>query len=271
MKLRVNYKDEVVDVECSNINTDDNKLNIVFNKDLEDHFQFFINYLIANCILYDTNYSNYFKTIVTDASLFNLAITVNNPVKSSNKNNSLLKAIKDHQAKIDILEDCISKLQKEYDATTSTLKHYNIKTSNFEFVEELNQIRKDMLEYEQNKLLESIKLIQIKLDKTKASAPNVKDLKIAFHVSELIDEAMCEKLLYLREYLMNKIRLTPNECKQLKVLKKLSEYMQKVDANELKNVYSELFTEQCENAAKYVESHKDMELKLEEILKEFYR
>lgn len=270
MKLRVNYKDEIIDITYTNLYIDNSELHIVFNKDLEAHFQFFINYLIVNCIKYDTIYNSQSKTIITNSNHFRFTIAIMNPIKSSDVDNSLLEAIRNYKSKLDMLKDSLAKLQKEYDANCSAIKNCNIKLSKFEFVEKLNSIRKDLLNYEQNKLLESIKLIQSELDETRASIPNVKDLKIAFHVSELLDEETCKELLYLREHLMNRARLTRDECNQLKTLKKLSEYMYKVDANELKNVYSKLSSEQCENAAKYVESHKNMKLKLEEILREFY-
>lgn len=219
MKLRINYKDKIVDVICSNMYAEDNKLHVVFNNDLEDHFQFFINYLIANYIQYDTTYTSQSKTIITDTNLFSLAISVINPIRSSNTNNSLLEAIRDYKSKLDILKDSLVKLQKEYDYTISIINEYDAETSKFEFIGKLKQIRKDILKYELSKLLESIKLIQVELDNTRASVPNVKDLKIAFHVSEILNEELCEKALYLCEYLMNKPKLTKEEHNWLKSLK----------------------------------------------------
>lgn len=271
MKLKVNYKDQIVDIECSNVYTNDNDLHIVFNKDLEAHFQFFINYLIAIQVRYDTSYNSQSKTIITNSNRFNFAITVINPVKSSDYNNSLLKAIRDRQSKLDILEDSLSKLQKEYTVNCSTVKPYNIEKSSFKFIKELNQIRKDMVEYEQSKLLESIKLIQSELDETRASVPNVKDLKIAFHVSEMLNEELCEKALYLREYLMNKQKLTKEEYNWLEALKKLSEYAYEEDINEVKKMLLVMTSEYFKNAAKYVENEKNIKLQIEENLREFYR
>lgn len=271
MKLRVNYKDKVVDVIYSNIYTEDNKLHVVFNNDLEDHFQFFINYLIANCIKYKTIYNNQFKTIITDANLFTLAISVINPIKSSDINDSLLEAIRDYKSKLDILKDSLVKLQKEYDYTISIINEYDTETSKFEFIGKLKQIRKDILKYELSKLLESIKLIQVELDNTRASVPNVKDLKIAFHVSEMLNEELCKKALYLREYLMNKQKLTKEEHNWLKSLKKLSEYAYEEDINEVKKMLLVMTSEYFKNAAKYVENEKNIKLQIEENLREFYR
>lgn len=270
MKLDINYKHVYTTITCIELYAKDNILNIVFNNDLKDEFNFFIKYLEANRIEYEIKYDTDINTIIVDLNLFSLSITVKYPVRSSGLNNSFFKAILDHKHKIDYLEDIINEYDKEYKALNAKLKNCDNKKE-FELTEKLNEINIKRYEDNMYNILKAIKLTQKELDNTIASVPNVKDLKIAFHMSEMLDEELCEKALYLREYLMNKQKLTKEECNWLEALKKLSKYAYEEDINEVKKMLLVMTSEYFKNAAKYVENEKNVQLKIEENLREFYR
>lgn len=270
MKLDVNYKDIDTTIICIELYAKANILNIVFNNDLKDDFNFFIKYLEANRIEYETKYDININVIIIDLNLFSLGISVKYPVNSSNTRDNFFKAVLDHKRKIEYLENSINEYDKEYKALNAKLKICDDKKES-ELSEKLNEINIKRYEDNMYNILKAIKLIQKELDATIASVPNVKDLKMMFHVSEMLSEELCEKALYLREYLMNKQKLTKDEYNWLEALKKLSKYAYEEDINEVKKMLLVMSSEYFKNAAKYVENEKNIELKIEENLREFYR
>ena len=169
-----------------------------------------------------------------------------------------------------VVFDSIDEYNKEYERLIAKLKNCDSKKES-ELDKKLNEINIKQHECNRRNILASVELIQKELDEIKALVPNVKDLKIAFHVSEMLNEELCEKALYLREYLMNKQKLTKEEHNWLKSLKKLSEYAYEEDINEVKKMLLVMTSEYFKNATKYVENEKNIKLQIEENLREFYR
>lgn len=270
MNININYKDVITIIKCTELYAKGDILDVVFDNDYKNELDFFIKYLEANRIKYKSDFNTSFTVIVIDLNLFSLGISVKYPVNSSNTRDNFFKVVLDHKCKIKYLEDSIDEYNKEYERLIAKLKNCDNKKES-ELDKKLNEINIKQHECNMRNVLASVKLIQKELDDTKASVPNVKDLKIAFHVSEMLNEELCEKALYLREYLTNKQKLTKEEHNWLKSLKKLSEYAYEEDVNEVKKMLLVMTSEYFKNAAKYVESEKNIELKIEENLREFYR
>ena len=270
MNININYKDIITIIKCTELYAKGDILDVVFDNDYKNELDFFIKYLEANRIEYKSDFNTSFTVIVIDLNLFSLGISVKYPVNSSNTRDNFFKAVLDYKCKIKYLEDSIDEYNKEYERLIAKLKNCDNKKES-ELDRKLNEINIKQYECNMRNVLASVELIQKELDEIKALVPNVKDLKIAFHVSEILNEELCEKALYLREYLMNKPKLTKEECNWLKSLKKLSEYAYEEDINEVKKMLLVMTSEYFKNAAKYVESDKNVQLQIEENLKEFYR
>lgn len=270
MNININYKDIITTIKCTELYAKGDILDVVFDNDYKNELDFFIKYLEANRIKYKSDFNTSFTVIVIDLNSFDLDISVKYPVNSSNTRDNFFKAVLDHKCKIKYLEDSIDEYNKEYERLIAKLKNCDNKKES-ELDRKLNEINIKQHECNMRNILASVELIQEELDDIKASVPNVKDLKIAFHVSEILNEELCEKAFYLREYLMNKPKLTKEEHNWLESLKKLSEYAYEEDVNEVKKMLLVMTSEYFKNAAKYVENEKNIELKIEENLRDFYR
>ena len=270
MNISINYKDIITTIKCTELYAKGDILDVVFDNDYKNELDFFIKYLEANRIEYKSDFNTSFTVIVIDLNLFSLGISVKYPVNSSNTRDNFLKAVLNHKHKIKYLEDSIDKYNKEYERLIAKLKNCNDEKKS-ELAQRLNKINIKQHECNMRNILASVKLVQKELDEIKALVPNVKDLKIAFHLSEMLNEEMCRKVLYLQEYLINKQKLTKDERKWLESLKKLSKYAYEEDVNEVKKMLLIMTSEYFKNAAKYVENDKNVQLKIEEDLREFYR
>ena len=271
MNISINYKDIITTITCIELYAKDNILNVCFDDNCKNEYDFFINYLEVNRVEYEIEFNTTsFIAIIIDLNLFALGISIKYPVKSSNICDNFLKAVLNHKHKIKYLEDSIDEYNKEYERLIAKLKNCDNEKKS-ELAQRLNKINIKQHECNMRNILASVELIQKELDEIKALVSNVKDLKIAFHLSEMLNEEMCRKVLYLQEYLMNKQKLTKDERKWLESLKKLSKYAYEEDVNEVKKILLVMTSEYFKNAAKYVENDKNVQLKIEEDLREFYR
>lgn len=276
--LNVIYKDITVNINHSTINIYEDYIQIFFVRTQDNDCKFFCQWLDANRIDYEKKERDSYTIIKADTNIFNLDIAVKSPIKSLEVYNNFYDAICKHKQNIADAEAIVAKYEEyaakyeEYAAekndgisNISSRKHFD------EYYKSFDNTLLEILEYTRCKYLEIVALTKEYLDVSRGTLPVVDELKIVYHVSELFSKDDYRKLLYIREYLNNKSKLSKQEKQYLEMLWNLNDYEYPEVVKEVEAIGREKFNEYYDKALKFVEKDEDLKENIEEKLNKFYQ
>lgn len=268
--LNVNYKDKTVAINYHSIIIDECTY-IAFLRAQDNDCKFLCQYLEANRITYEKKEREAYTEIKADTNLFDLDIAIKHPVKSSEIDNNLYKAICHCEDDIIQAREVIAKFE---DLSAKILDNINAIKSRLnvsEYDDSINNVHIEILEFTRCKQLEIVVLTKEQLNVSRGTLPVVDELKIAYHVSELFSKDDYRKLLYIQEHLNNKSKLSKQEEQYLDMLWNLNDYEYPEVVKEVEAIGQKKFNEYYDKALKFVKKDEDLKENIEEKLNKFYQ
>lgn len=254
MKLHVIYKGQTVDISYDLLYINTDEVNIRFYNSNGQSCKFLTQYLEANRLDYILKDREDYKDIVTLPDIFALTLstkgTYRSPVVKDNLYDAIIKCSND----IKLAHNAIRGFKynvKEIDAKLADMRN---DLSKSEYARSIDNITKEILEFERCKRLEVLVLAEEHLDVLRETIPTVETLEVAYEVSALFKLEDFAKLLYIYEYLEKQSKLSKKYQKVYEVLDKLEKYMYPEYVKEVEALGQNLFAELQEKAAKWAEN-----------------
>ena len=253
MKLHVIYKGQTVDISYDLLYINTDEVNIRFYNSNGQSCKFLTQYLEANRLDYILKDREDYKDIVTLPDIFALTLstkgTYRSPVVKDNLYDAIIKCSND----IKLAHNTIRGFKynvKEIDAKLADMRN---DLSKSEYARSIDNITKEILEFERCKRLEVLVLAEEHLDVLRETIPTVETLEVAYEVSTLFKLEDFAKLLYIYEYLEKQSKLSKKYQKVYDTLDKLEKYMYPEYVKEVEALGQNLFAELQEKAAKWAE------------------
>lgn len=253
MKLHVIYKGQTVDISYDLLYINTDEVNIRFYNSNGQSCKFLTQYLEANRLDYILKDREDYKDIVTLPDIFALTLstkgTYRSPVVKDNLYDAIIKCSND----IKLAHNAIRGFKynvKEIDAKLADMRN---DLSKSEYARSIDNITKEILEFERCKRLEVLVLAEEHLDVLRETIPTVETLEVAYEVSTLFKLEDFAKLLYIYEYLEKQSKLSKKYQKVYDTLDKLDKYMYPEYVKEVEALGQNLFAELQEKAAKWAE------------------
>lgn len=253
MKLHVIYKGQTVDISYDLLYINTDEVNIRFYNSNGQSCKFLTQYLEANRLDYILKDREDYKDIVTLPDIFALTLstkgTYRSPVVKDNLYDAIIKCSND----IKLAHNAIRGFKynvKEIDAKLADMQD---DLSKSEYARSIDNITKEILEFERCKRLEVLVLAEEHLDVLRETIPTVETLEVAYEVSTLFKLEDFAKLLYIYEYLEKQSKLSKKYQKVYDTLDKLEKYMYPEYVKEVEALGQNLFAELQEKAAKWAE------------------
>ena len=254
MKLHVIYKGQTVDISYDLLYINTDEVNIRFYNSNGQSCKFLTQYLEANRLDYILKDREDYKDIVTLPDIFALTLstkgTYRSPVVKDNLYDAIIKCSND----IKLAHNAIRGFKynvKEIDAKLADMRN---DLSKSEYARSIDNITKEILEFERCKRLEVLVLAEEHLDVLRETIPTVETLEVAYEVSTLFKLEDFAKLLYIYEYLEKQSKLSKKYQKVYDTLDKLEKYMYPEYVKEVEALGQNLFAELQEKAAKWAEN-----------------
>lgn len=253
MKLHVIYKGQTVDISYDLLYINTDEVNIRFYNSNGQSCKFLTQYLEANRLDYILKDREDYKDIVTLPDIFALTLstkgTYRSPVVKDNLYDAIIKCSND----IKLAHNAIRGFKynvKEIDAKLADMRN---DLSKSEYARSIDNITKEILEFERCKRLEVLVLAEEHLDVLRETIPTVETLEVAYEVSTLFKLEDFAKLLYIYRYLEDQSKLSKKYQKVYDTLDKLDKYMYPEYVKEVEALGQNLFAELQEKAAKWAE------------------
>lgn len=269
--LNVIYKDTTVNINYFSINADADYIQIYFINIQDNDCKFFCQWLDANRIDYEKKERESYTIIKVDTNIFNLNIAVKFPIKSSEIYNNFYDTIYKHERGITNAEAIIAKYEEYAADKANEISNISSRKRSDEYYKSFDNTLLEILEYTRCKYLEIVALTKEHLDVSRGTLPVVDELKIAYHVSELFSKDDFKKLLYIREYLNIKSKLSKQEKQYLEMLWNLNDYEYPEVVKEVEAIGRKKFNEYYDKALKFVETDEDLKENIEKKLNEIYQ
>lgn len=269
--LNLIYKDTTVNINHSTINIYEDYIQFFFIKTQDNNCKFFCQWLDANRIEYEKKERDSYTIIKVDTNIFNLDIAVKSPIKSSEVYNNFYDVIRKHKQNIANAEAIITKYEEYAADKTNKISNINLRKYSDEYYKSFDNTLLEILEYTRCKYLEIVALTKEHLDVSRGTLPVVDELKVAYHMSELLSKDDYRKLLYIQEYLNNKSKLSKQEEQYLKMLLNLNDYEYPEVVKEVEAIGRKKFNAYYDKALKFVEKDENLKENIEEKLNKFYQ
>lgn len=258
MKLHVIYKGQTVDISYDLLYINTDEVNIRFYNSNGQSCKFLTQYLEANRLDYILKDREDYKDIVTLPDIFALTLstkgTYRSPVVKDNLYDAIIKCSND----IKLAHNAIRGFKynvKEIDAKLADMRN---DLSKSEYARSIDNITKEILEFERCKRLEVLVLAEEHLDVLRETIPTVETLEVAYEVSTLFKLEDFAKLLYIYEYLEKQSKLSKKYQKVYDTLDKLEKYMYPEYVKEVEALGQNLLAELQEKAAKWAENESNI-------------
>ena len=269
MKLHVIYKGQTVDISYDLLYINTDEVNIRFYNSNGQSCKFLTQYLEANRLDYILKDREDYKDIVTLPDIFALTLstkgTYRSPVVKDNLYDAIIKCSND----IKLAHNAIRGFKynvKEIDAKLADMRN---DLSKSEYARSIDNITKEILEFERCKRLEVLVLAEEHLDVLRETIPTVETLEVAYEVSTLFKLEDFAKLLYIYEYLEKQSKLSKKYQKVYDTLDKLEKYMYPEYVKEVEALGQNLFAELQEKAAKWAENEPNISEWIREKCRQF--
>ena len=269
MKLHVIYKGQTVDISYDLLYINTDEVNIRFYNSNGQSCKFLTQYLEANRLDYILKDREDYKDIVTLPDIFALTLstkgTYRSPVVKDNLYDAIIKCSND----IKLAHNAIRGFKynvKEIDAKLADMRN---DLSKSEYARSIDNITKEILEFERCKRLEVLVLAEEHLDVLRETIPTVETLEVAYEVSTLFKLEDFAKLLYIYEYLEKQSKLSKKYQKAYDTLDKLEKYMYPEYVKEVEALGQNLFAELQEKAAKWAEGEPNISEWIREKCRQF--
>ena len=253
MKLHVIYKGQTVDISYDLLYINTDEVNIRFYNSNGQSCKFLTQYLEANRLDYILKDREDYKDIVTLPDIFALTLSTKGTYRSPVVKDNLYDAIIKCRNDIKLAHNAIRGFKynvKEIDAKLADMRN---DLSKSEYARSIDNITKEILEFERCKRLEVLVLAEEHLDVLRETIPTVETLEVAYEVSTLFKLEDFAKLLYIYEYLEKQSKLSKKYQKVYDTLDKLDKYMYPEYVKEVEALGQNLFAELQEKAAKWAE------------------
>lgn len=253
MKLHVIYKGQTVDISYDLLYINTDEVNIRFYNSNGQSCKFLTQYLEANRLDYILKDREDYKDIVTLPDIFALTLSTKGTYRSPVVKDNLYDAIIKRSNDIKLAHNAIREFKynvKEIDAKLADMRN---DLSKSEYARSIDNITKEILEFERCKRLEVLVLAEEHLDVLRETIPTVETLEVAYEVSTLFKLEDFAKLLYIYEYLEDQSKLSKKYQKVYDTLDKLEKYMYPEYVKEVEALGQNLFAELQEKAAKWAE------------------
>lgn len=269
MKLHVIYKGQTVDISYDLLYINTDEVNIRFYNSNGQSCKFLTQYLEANRLDYILKDREDYKDIITLPDIFALTLstkgTYRSPVVKDNLYDAIIKCSND----IKLAHNAIRGFKynvKEIDAKLADMRN---DLSKSEYARSIDNITKEILEFERCKRLEVLVLAEEHLDVLRETIPTVETLEVAYEVSTLFKLEDFAKLLYIYEYLEKQSKLSKKYQKVYDTLDKLEKYMYPEYVKEVEALGQNLFAELQEKAAKWAEGEPNISEWIREKCRQF--
>ena len=269
MKLHVIYKGQTVDISYDLLYINTDEVNIRFYNSNGQSCKFLTQYLEANRLDYILKDREDYKDIVTLPDIFALTLstkgTYRSPVVKDNLYDAIIKCSND----IKLAHNAIRGFKynvKEIDAKLADMRN---DLSKSEYARSIDNITKEILEFERCKRLEVLVLAEEHLDVLRETIPTVETLEVAYEVSTLFKLEDFAKLLYIYRYLEDQSKLSKKYQKVYDTLDKLDKYMYPEYVKEVEALGQNLFAELQEKAAKWAENESNISEWIREKCRQF--
>lgn len=269
MKLHVIYKGQTVDISYDLLYINTDEVNIRFYNSNGQSCKFLTQYLEANRLDYILKDREDYKDIVTLPDIFALTLstkgTYRSPVVKDNLYDAIIKCSND----IKLAHNAIRGFKynvKEIDAKLADMRN---DLSKSEYARSIDNITKEILEFERCKRLEVLVLAEEHLDVLRETIPTVETLEVAYEVSTLFKLEDFAKLLYIYRYLEDQSKLSKKYQKVYDTLDKLEKYMYPEYVKEVEALGQNLFAELQEKAAKWAENESNISEWIREKCRQF--
>ena len=269
MKLHVIYKGQTVDISYDLLYINTDEVNIRFYNSNGQSCKFLTQYLEANRLDYILKDREDYKDIVTLPDIFALTLstkgTYRSPVVKDNLYDAIIKCGND----IKLAHNAIRGFKynvKEIDAKLADMRN---DLSKSEYARSIDNITKEILEFERCKRLEVLVLAEEHLDVLRETIPTVETLEVAYEVSTLFKLEDFAKLLYIYRYLEDQSKLSKKYQKVYDTLDKLDKYMYPEYVKEVEALGQNLFAELQEKAAKWAENESNISEWIREKCRQF--
>lgn len=254
MKLHVIYKGQIVDISYDLLCINTDEVNIRFSNLNAQSCKFLTQYLEANRIDYVLKDREDYKEIVTLPDIFALTLSIKDTYNSSIVKDNLYDAIVKRSNDIRLARNAIREFKFNVKAIDDKLADMQDDLSKSEYIQSIDNITKEILEFKRCKQLEALALAEEHLDVSCETMPVVETLEVAYEVSTLFKREEFAKLLYIYGYLKDRSKLSKKYQKAYDVLDKLDKCMYPKYVKEVEALGENLLAELQEKAAKWAEN-----------------
>lgn len=254
MKLHVIYKGQTVDISYDLLYINTDEVNIRFSNSNAQSCKFLTQYLEANRIDYVLKDREDYKEVVTLPDIFALTLSIKDTYNSSIVKDNLYDAIVKRSNDIRLARNAIREFKFNVKAIDDKLADMQDDLSKSEYIQSIDNITKEILEFKRCKQLEALALAEEHLDVSCKTMPVVETLEVAYEVSTLFKREEFAKLLYIYGYLKDRSKLSKKYQKAYDVLDKLDKCMYPKYVKEVEALGENLLAELQEKAAKWAEN-----------------
>lgn len=254
MKLHVIYKGQTVDISYDLLYINTDEVNIRFSNSNAQSCKFLTQYLEANRIDYVLKDREDYKEVVTLPDIFALTLSIKDTYNSSIVKDNLYDAIVKRSNDIRLARNAIREFKFNVKAIDDKLADMQDDLSKSEYIQSIDNITKEILEFKRCKQLEALALAEEHLDVSCETMPVVETLEVAYEVSTLFKREEFAKLLYIYGYLKDRSKLSKKYQKAYDVLDKLDKCMYPKYVKEVEALGENLLAELQEKAAKWAEN-----------------
>lgn len=269
MKLHVIYKDQIVDISYDLLYINTDEVNIRFSNLNAQSCKFLTQYLEANRIDYVLKDREDYKEVVTLPDIFALTLSIKGTYNSPIVKDNLYDAIVKRSNEIKLTRNAIREFKFNVKAIDDKLADMQDDLSKSEYIQSIDNITKEILEFKRCKQLEALALAEEHLDVSRETMPVVETLEVAYEVSTLFKREEFAKLLYIYEYLKDRSKLSKKYQKVYDVLDKLDKCMYPKYVIEVEALGENLLAELQEKAAKWAENEPNISECIREKCRQF--
>lgn len=258
MKLHVIYKGKTVDISYDLLYINTDEVNIRFYNSNGQSCKFLTQYLEANRLDYVLKDREDYKDIVTLPDIFAFTLSTKGTYSSLIVKDNLYDAIIEHSNNIELAHNAIREFKCNIRTIDARLADMRNSLSKSEYARSIDNINKEILEFERCKQLEALALAEEHLNVLRETIPVVETLEVAYEPSTLFKFEEFAKLLYIYRYLMEQSELSKKYQKVYDVLDKLEKYIYPEYVKEVEALEQNLLVELQKKAEKWAENEPDI-------------
>lgn len=254
MKLHVIYKGQIVDISYDSLYINADAITLRFSNSNAQSCKFLTQYLEANRFDYVLKDREDYKEVVALPDIFALTLSTKSICRFPVVKDNLYDAIIKHSNDIELARNAIGEFKRNVKAIDDKLADMRDDLSKSEYIQSIDNITKEILEFKRCKQLEALALVEKHLNVLRETIPVVETLEVAYEVSTLFKLEDFAKLLYIYGYLKNQSKLSKKYQKVYDILDKLEKYMYPEYVKEVEALEENLLAELQEKAAKWAEN-----------------